>query len=116
MPGSSPLTTGVQQSADAVPLLRGERGERVDDGPNVLGERRGALLGREVDIQCYRVWSCGFVIIFRLVRWWLCCGVFGGRSRSIPYEQTLDSDRPAARRSRKKAVTPSTAHRSHRLT
>jgi hypothetical protein len=32
--GRLPFTTGVQQSADAVPLLRGERRERVDDGPN----------------------------------------------------------------------------------
>ncbi len=47
--GRLPVTGGAQQSADAVPLLGGQRGERVDDGPDVLGEHRGgALQGRGV--------------------------------------------------------------------
>lgn len=46
---SSPDIGGVQQSGDAVALLGGQRRERVDDGPDMLGEHRGgALQGRGV--------------------------------------------------------------------
>jgi hypothetical protein len=57
--GRLPVTGGVQQGGDAVSLFGGQRRERVDDGPDVLGEHRGgALLGRGVDIRCCRSWSC----------------------------------------------------------
>ncbi|MBV9010913.1 MAG: hypothetical protein JO272_02475 [Pseudonocardiales bacterium] len=38
----------MQQSGDAVSLLGGQRRERVDDGPDVLSEDRGALRDRGI--------------------------------------------------------------------
>lgn len=43
-----PVTGGAQQGGDAVSLLGGQRGEGVDNGSDVLGERRGGGL-----------WGCG---------------------------------------------------------
>ena len=56
MPGRLPGYRGMEQSGDAVLLLGGQRRERVDDGPDVLGEHRGWLRGRRVCDARRRPW------------------------------------------------------------